>query len=167
MMATILRDRRGMTLLEVLVAVGVLVVGLVGVIAVAPMATGAVGEANLKTTATFLAQQRVEEMKNRRWTELVDALQGKGLNGMVAGPEWPDEGYTSIVVGTANYPRFRRVTRITDCELADCATLAAHSSRSTLRQISVTVFFAPHIGTGQIGTNEEFVNITTLVARRP
>jgi prepilin-type N-terminal cleavage/methylation domain-containing protein len=193
-MPNILRDRRGMSLLEVLVAVGVIVVGLVGVMAVAPMATGAVGEANLKTTATFLAQQRLEEMKNMRWSTCnaldlpnpapcnTDRLGGDESLGNAPVAAWPNEEYKSIVLcapddrspatpdcprGAAKYPGFKRITRITDCSAAACGTLAADPSRATLRQISVTVFFAPHIGTGQLGTNEEFVNITSLVARRP
>jgi hypothetical protein len=51
--------------------------------------------------------------------------------------------------------------------MADCTTLPAHTSRATLRQISVTVFFVPLTGFGQAGTAEEFVTLTSLVARRP
>jgi hypothetical protein len=156
-----------MMLLDVLVAIGVITVGLVGLLAVAPMGTAAVGEANLKTTATFLALQRLEEMKNRQWTELTDTLGGADLDGTAAVAPWVDEGYGSIVVGTASYPRFRRVTRITDCSRAACGALAAAPSLATLRRISVMVFFLPLTGSGQVGTNEESATLTTLVARRP
>jgi Tfp pilus assembly protein PilV len=171
----IVRDQRGMTLLEVLVAIGVVMVGLIGLVAVAPVATGAVGEASLKTTATFLAQQRLEAMKNRQWSECngeppactTDLLKGAGSDGTAAVAAWGDEGYNSIVVGTSNYPRFRRVTRITDCSAAACGGLAGDPALATMRQVSVTVFFVPLTGGGQAGTSEERITITTLVARRP
>lgn len=169
------RDQRGMTLLEVLVAIGVIMVGLIGLVAVAPLATGAVGEASLKTTATFLAQQRLEAMKNRQWRECngepvactTDLLKGAGSDGTAAVAPWGDEAYNSIVVGTSNYPRFRRVTRITDCSAAACGALAPAPSLATLRRVSVTVFFVPITGSGQAGTTEERITLTTLVARRP
>jgi type IV pilus modification protein PilV len=171
----ILTDRGGMTLVEVLVAIGVITVGLLGVLAVAPMATSSVGEASLKTTATFLAQQRLEFMKNTRWSTCnaseagcsTDLLGGEGAAGAAAVAPWPDEAYNNIVVGTADYPRFRRVTRITDCAVAACGDLAPAAAQTTLRQIAVTVFFLPITGSGQLGTAEESVTITTLVARRP
>jgi hypothetical protein len=156
-----------MMLLEVLVALGVITVGLVALVAVAPMGTGAVGEANLKTTATFLALQRLEEMKNHPWTELTDALGGAGLDGTTTVTPWVDEGYGTIVVGAASYPRFRRVTRITDCSRAACGSLAPAPSLATLRQIAVTVFFLPLTGSGQASSSEERASLTTLVARRP
>jgi hypothetical protein len=124
-------------------------------------------EAHLKTTATFLALQRLEELKNRQWTALTDTLGGAGLDGAAAVAPWGDEAYDSIIVGTARYPRFRRVTRITDCSRAACGALAATPSLAALRQISVTVFFLPITGSGQTGTSEESVSLTTLVARRP
>lgn len=154
-------------LLEVLIAIGVMLVGLVGLVAVAPLATSSVGEAGLKTTATFLAQQRLEEMTTRPWTETQDPLGGTGADGTAAVAPWTDEAYGTIVAGGAAYPRLRRLTRITDCSVAACGTLAPDPSRATLRQISVTVLFRPLTGSGQAGPGEENVTITSLLARRP
>src|SRR4029077_8704582 len=51
----ILRDTAGLTVVEVIIAVGVILVGLLALIATMPLATSSIAESSLKTTATFLA----------------------------------------------------------------------------------------------------------------
>src|SRR6266542_2044298 len=99
-----LRDTAGMTVAEVVIALGVITVGLVALIAVMPLSTSQIGEAHLKTTATFLAQQRLEQIKNARWslTSPPDTLGGAGSNGNAAVAEWPDEATVP------SYPQFQR-----------------------------------------------------------
>ena len=58
-MKAVLRDTAGMTVAEVILAAAIIMVGLLAVIGVMPLSTSQIGEANLKTTATFLAQQRL------------------------------------------------------------------------------------------------------------
>ena len=185
----IFEDDTGMTLVEVIIAAVVVMVGLVALIAAMPLGTSQIGEANLKTTATFLAQQRLEQIKNAKWTTVpaADGLGGSGSNGAAAVAQWPDEGYGSIAFpGTANCAandrsggcRFRRQVRITDCSVVSCAGIGTGTATvETLRQVAVTVFFSPLAGTGMGQTTgntcegstqgEECVKLTTLIAKRP
>ncbi len=170
-----------MTVAEVILALAIITVGLLALIAAMPLGTSQVGEANLKTTATFLAQQRLEQIKNSRWTTApaADTLDGGGSDGGAPLGQWPDEAYTTISIpfvlngcpGTpqtcASYPNFRRQVRITDCSVAPCSGIAVGTTTvADLRQVTVTVFFRPLAGTGLALTDEEAVQLTTLIAKR-
>jgi type II secretory pathway pseudopilin PulG len=170
----IFADDTGMTLAEVIVAVSIIMVGLVALIGAMPLGTSQIGEANLKTTATFLAQQRMEQIKNATWTITTpcpgltspagcDGLGGAGSDGTAAvsvtgfAGRWPDEAYGSIAFPGANCAandrsggcRFRRQVRITDCSVASCAGIGTGTATvNTLRQVAVIVFFSPLAGTG-------------------
>ena len=160
-----------MTVAEVIIALAVISVGLVALIAAMPAATSQIGGANLKTTATFLAVQRLEQIRNAKWTTGTDALGGAGSLGTAAvsvagfSERWPDEGYG----GVATYPRFRREVRIADCSSVDCSGIPKGTAGiNSLRQVTVTVFFFPLSGTGQRqGSIEETVQLVTLVTQRP
>jgi hypothetical protein len=179
------RDSAGMTVAEVIVALGIITVGLVALIAAMPLSTSQIGESNLKTTATFLAMQRMEQIKNATWTSATDTLGGAGSNGGAAVVAWPDEDYGTIAFpGAADCGaarsggcRFRRQVRITDCSIVSCSGIATGTTGiNTLRQVTVTVFFHPLAGTGMAqntGTTcfgstqgEECVQLATLMARR-
>jgi hypothetical protein len=172
----IFRDARGLTVVELLIALGVITVGLFAVIAAMPLGTSQIGEANLRTTATFLAQQRLEQIKNARWTVAVDTLGGAGLDGTAAPTQWPDEDYRQIALpspaGCATvpdgcYPRFRRQVRIADCSIVVCSGIpVATAGANTLRRVTVTVLFFPIAGTGQRLNSEESVALVTLMTRR-
>jgi type II secretory pathway pseudopilin PulG len=196
-MKPILGDSRGMTIAEVLVALGVIMVGLLALIATMPMSTSTITQANLKTTATFLAQQRLEQIKNAQWCfscgaggGAVDTLCGTGLNGTAACLQWPDEAYDTIAIPAGSacpttdtsvscYPRFRRQTRIIDCSVVSCSGIAIGTATvSTLRQVTVTVWFVPLAATvardvsdtTTVSTTadlgEEAVQLVTLITRR-
>jgi type II secretory pathway pseudopilin PulG len=158
-------DERGMTIAEVVVAAAILMIGLVALISVMPLGTSVIGEANRKTTATFLAQQRMEQVKSAglQWRLGTDPLGGAGANGTIAVAQWPDEVYGS----NANYPGYRRQVRIVDCSVVSCSGMGAVSAANTLRQVTVTVAFLPLAGTGQALAAEEQVQFVTLFTRRP
>lgn len=166
---TPLQDDAGMTVAEVIIALGIIMVGLLALIAAMPLSTSQIGEANLKTTATFLAQQRLEQIKNAQWTSATDKLGGNDGSAAVSvagfADRWPDEDYNSIT----NYPRFRRQVRIQNCSVAPLciAGINPPTLLDTMRQVSVTVSFFPMAGTGMQGASEENVQLTTLVSRRP
>jgi hypothetical protein len=187
---SVLRDPRGITLAEVVVASGIILVGLVALIAAMPLGTSLIGESSRKTTATFLAQQRMERIKNAQWctacgppaSPTVDVLGGGTSPGTAPVAEWPDEAYDTIVVpesvppqpcpsplppSVSCYPRFRRQVRIADCSVVSCSGIAVGALVNTLRQVSVTVFFFPLAGTGRGGATEETVQLVTLITRKP
>jgi type II secretory pathway pseudopilin PulG len=160
-----------MTVVEVMVATTIIMIGLVAVIAVMPLGTSLIGQANRKTVGTFLAQQRMEQVKSAalRWTPGTDTLGGKNSNGTAAVAEWPDEPYGS----DPSNPRYRRQVRIVDCSVVSCSGIAPTAAANTLRQVTVTVAFFPLAGTGQTSAGtaqapgtEETVQLLTLVTRR-
>ena len=172
-MRSALLDTAGLTVVEVIVAVGILTIGLVPLVAAMPLGTGVIGESSLKTTATFLAQQRLEQARSVRWTAAppADDLGGAGSDGGHALTRWPDEAYGTLVISTgagqASYPRFRRQVRISDCAIVPCGGLSpATASIASLRRVEVTVSFRPPSGVGT-AVNEASVRLVTLVARRP
>jgi competence protein ComGC len=174
---TAFSDEAGMTVAEVIIALGIITVGLLALIAAIPFSTSQIGQANLKTTATFLAQQRLEQIKNAQWTTATDTLGGAGSNGAAAVAQWPDEGYETIAFpGAPNCDataqsggcRFRRQVRIADCSVLSCTGIATGAAGiNTLRQVTVTVFFFPLAGTGMRSATEESLQLTTLITRRP
>jgi prepilin-type N-terminal cleavage/methylation domain-containing protein len=60
-------DERGMTLAEILVAVMIVGIGLVGVLSVIPISSYALTEGKQLSTATFLGAQRLEQARNAPW----------------------------------------------------------------------------------------------------
>jgi Tfp pilus assembly protein PilV len=159
-MRAILRDTRGMTIAEALISLGVISVGLLALLGTMPLGTSGIAEANFKTTATFLGQQRLEQIKNAQWCEAcgaggaaVDTLGGGGSNGNAAPAQWLDEAYNTIAIPAGSacpaanpsvscYPQFRRQVRIVDCSVVSCSALDVGTpSVATLRQVTVTVTF--------------------------
>ncbi len=148
---------------------------------VLPLSTGYIKQSKLKTTAAFLAQQRLEQVKNTKWTTspAADCL---GISSpATAAPttaSWTgcpppapaslpaatfsDEAYSTI----AGYSAYRRTVRVTDCSaLPGCGTPAVVSAN--LRQVTVSVFFNPMTGSGSFNlTAEDGALVTTLIAKQ-
>ena len=166
----------GLTVVEVVIALGVILVGLVALIAVMPLSTSLIGEASRKTTAAFLAQQRLEQIKNAKWnfapaadclgasaSDTAAPVTASWANCPGATPPglvtFPDEAYDAI----AGYPHYQRDVRVRACTVALCGM-----ATTTLRRVTVTVTFAHMTGTGQLDSaTPETVRLDTLVARRP
>jgi prepilin-type N-terminal cleavage/methylation domain-containing protein len=178
------RDERGLTLIEVLIAVAITLVGLVALIGVMPLALSHIGQSNWRTTAVFLAQERLEQVKDAVWScsplPYVDSvgLSNPATNaptgtvatcpppppltvtGATAVVTFSDEGYNTI----PGHPTYRRQVRVQDCGAAPgCGGVVLDSG---LRQVTVSVFFWPQTGTGTLGTAEDAVDVTTTVALR-
>jgi type II secretory pathway pseudopilin PulG len=178
------RDDAGITLVEVLVAVSIILVGLVSLLAVMPRSMGHIGQANFRTTAVFLAQERLEQVKNAVWTCFPSYADSQGLSnpatsaprvstatcaaplpltitGNTATVTFPDEGYNSI----PGYPLYRRQVRIVDCGVAPgCGGGVLNSG---IRQVTVSVFFRPLTGEGTINNAIEDVGrMTTFMTLR-
>lgn len=77
--------RRGFTLVEVLVATVVLTIGLLGALTAFSMASRVTGAATNDTMVTFLAQQKLAEIRLSTWSDL-----RPGVTTGDFGPEYPD-----------------------------------------------------------------------------
>ena len=154
---------RGLTLVEVMIAVAVISVGLSSVLAALPFATYATREGAQLSTATFLATQRLEAVRGARWRSGPPALDEIGVSrdgAPVSGSAvtFPDE-----IRLAAPYGDFSRIVRIADCGAGACGGVA----RSDLRQVTVTVAYRPTTAAGVApsGTLKAAV-VTTFVAQR-
>jgi type II secretory pathway pseudopilin PulG len=154
-------DQRGMTLVEILIAAAVLMVALVGLASGIPIASYGIQEGSQLTTATFLANQRLEQVKAAAWTS-------------TPGPDTLGVGPTAAPVGTlgitfpdetpmANpYTQYTRQVRITDCGVGlGCGG----SVLPDLRQVTITVSYIPLTGVG-VGASAKSAIVTMLVTRR-
>jgi prepilin-type N-terminal cleavage/methylation domain-containing protein len=169
-------DDRGLTLAEILIALVILAVGLVGLAAVLPISSYGIQEGNQLTTATFLAEQRLEQVKGAQWTA-TPALDCVGVSSsptFVAGGTAPSgiggtcspTNYNDETPGgnalASPYTRYTRQVRIRDCAANACFA----GSDSAIREVRVRVYYTPLQGIGGVSTSQKFVELTTLVARR-
>jgi prepilin-type N-terminal cleavage/methylation domain-containing protein len=135
------RSQQGFTLIETLIAVGILSVGLVGVLAAIGQGATSVDGARRATTALFLAEQRIEQAK--AFAVSTAANQGWDL---LTTASFPAEGYNAI----AGYPDYRRTVTVTNF------------ANPTYKRVDVQVFYRPVAGTGA----ETAVTVSTQVADR-
>ncbi len=155
----------GMTLAEVLAAAAVLGIGLVALASVIPLAAYGIQEGNQLSTATFLANQRMEQARSARWTTLPPADDLGQSPSTSTAPQsggattFPDESPLA-----APYAGYTRTVRIRDCSLAGGCSGVQDAG---LRQVTVTVAYAPMTGVGQApaGATKSAV-LTMLVSKR-
>lgn len=146
----------GFTLVEVLVALTLLTIGIVGAAAALSTQAGgvsgasnvglaAIARSNAYSAATTLAQQKLEEMRNL-------AAQTGGT--------WPPAGLASSTESSiAGYATFSRTTTV-----AIDTSLPANI-QGTTRKVTVEVFFTPMAETGT--APQTSIKVSTLVAQHP
>jgi prepilin-type N-terminal cleavage/methylation domain-containing protein len=165
-MRRLLTDQRGMTLAEVLVAVAIIGIGLAALAATVPLSSYGIQEGNQLSTATFLANARLEQVKNASWSEAPTptGVDNVGTSASAsAAPQsaavttFPDESPVA-----APYTQYTRTVRIFPCTAAGitCGVVDAN-----LRQVVVTVTYQPLTGVGQ-STGTKSAIVTMLIARR-
>jgi prepilin-type N-terminal cleavage/methylation domain-containing protein len=138
-------SERGFTLVEVLVAALIIGVGLVAVAAGFQVATGGVEIGRQQTMATFLAEQRLEQVRAQALTNFTAAGVASGLT---------QEPYGSL----PNAPNYRRDTTIADFD-PDADGVV------DLKQVRVTVWYWPVATTGGVSAERQ-LTANMLVTRR-
>ena len=148
-------NERGFTLVEVLLAAFIMTLGLVGLLSVVPVGTFATTDGYRLSTATFLANQKLEEVRNMPWR----SAPANDCLGVSAGnpPQAPTVpagascslGGTNVAANGAlpwfanensitGFQGYTRNVRITDCGAgAGCSGVVD----STLRRVVVTVTY--------------------------
>jgi prepilin-type N-terminal cleavage/methylation domain-containing protein len=149
---------RGLTLVEVIVAVAIIGVGLVALATAIPLSSYGIQEGNQLSTATFLATARLEQVKNATWTATTDNL------GVSPGPGAPPQSGATVTFPdetpvAAPYSQYTRTVRIVSCA-AGCGV-----NDADLRQVTVTVSYRPLTGVGQAPASKAAV-VTTYIARK-
>ncbi len=161
---------RGLTLAEILVALAIVGIGLVGLLAVVPVATYGVQEGNQLSTATFLAEQGLEQVRNAVWTQVGDRdCLGVGPTAAPTSTRcdrspcaldalcttFPDE---PTVTG---YPAYSRSVRVIDCGTTACGGVVD----ANLRLAIVNVSYRPMTATG-VAATPKTVRLSLLIAKR-
>src|SRR5712691_1863222 len=161
-------DQAGMSLAEILIACAIIAVGLVGLLSAVPTASYGIQEGRQLSTATFLANQRLEEVRNAQWTQCptADTL-GVSASASVA----PTAGGTTTFPDespmAAPYGDYTRTVRITDSQPADPCVGGVGGPNVGLRQVVVTVSYRPSTATGlSAGGTTKSAIVTMQFAQR-
>ena len=170
----------GFTLAEVLIAAMIITIAFVALLTVIPYSTSAVQSGNQTSTATFLANQKLEEAKNIPWTSTPDNdCLGVSLVPGVAAPTVPvgksctlgavnvaatgalpwfaDQNSTAI----AGFSGYSRTVRITNCGVTPCAGI----TDSGMRLVAVAVTFQPLTSTTTAAAAKT-ISVSMIIAQR-
>lgn len=140
-----LSGEAGLTLVEVVVALGILAVGVAALLSTFPLALSGVEAGHQSSTALFLAVQRLEEVK----AFALSPEPARGFANLIAAT-FPDEAYATI----AGYAAYRRRVSIVDAPAV-----------AGTKMVQVTVSYRPMTDVGR-AAGESAVSVSTLIASR-
>lgn len=148
-----------------MIAAAIVGVALVAIAGAVPFAASTVREGHQLSTAVFLANQRLEQVRAARWEAGPPAIDDLGLSpSATAAPvrggvaTFPDEPALP-----APYAAFARTVRIGDCATgATCGGVA----RADLRQVTVTVTYSSAGAIGPSGGTSQAATIAMYIAQR-
>jgi prepilin-type N-terminal cleavage/methylation domain-containing protein len=164
----VVADQRGMSLAEILVACVIVAIGLVGLLSAVPTASYGIQEGRQLSTATFLANQRLEQVRNAPWTQCptADTL-GVSASASVAPAAGGTTTFPDESPMAAPYGDYTRTVRITDTQPADPCVAGVGGPNVGLRQVTVTVSYRPSTATGvaAAGTTKSAI-VSMLMAQR-
>jgi type II secretory pathway pseudopilin PulG len=174
------RKDAGFTLPEVLLAAMIIIIAFVTLLSVIPYSSASVQSGNQLSTATFLANQKLEEAKNVPWgTAPSNDCLGLSANANAA-PAVPAGqtctlGATVIAAGAAlpwaadqnstaitNFNGYSRNVRITNCGVAPGCTGITDAG---MRLVTVSVTFQP-MTTSSTAASTKTVSVSMVVSQR-
>jgi prepilin-type N-terminal cleavage/methylation domain-containing protein len=142
---SLLAEQQGLTLAEVLAALGVLSIGLVALIGLLPHVGAGVHEGAHRSGAAFLAAQRLEQIR---------LAVGSGA------PLIPFADEASLAPPHA---AFSRAVRVRDCGLGSgCSGMVT----TGVRQVTVTVTYPAPAGQGAASSHRGAVTLSTYIGDR-
>jgi type IV pilus modification protein PilV len=177
-------NQRGMTLAEVLVALPIITIGLLALLSMIPISTYATADGSQTSTATFLANQRLEQVRNAQWSATcqVDPATGLVIPGAATVVDKIGVSASETVAPTdpaavvtfadesavaAPYTRYSRQVRITEVGAAPTCTAAGVLSGTGRRVVTVTVTYTPLSATGSSAVSgTRPVAVTMEIAQR-
>jgi type II secretory pathway pseudopilin PulG len=182
-MRRLISSSRGMTLAEVMVALPSITIGLLALLSAIPLSTYAIQDGSQTSTATFLANQRLEQVRNAQWTALCQVVAGVTVVGpatvtdslgvsapATAAPKDPLGAVTfadeSPMAGS--YASYTRQVRITDSVApAPTCDAAGNMTGTGIRRVTVTVAYTPLSATGTNAvTGSRSVVVSMQIAQR-
>lgn len=170
-------NERGLTLVEILVAVAIIGIGLVGLFVVVPISTYALQEGNQLSTATFLAEQKLEEVRNAPWTASpandclgVSALSTAAPTSTACSRSFPTSCGTGAACATyadestvPGFTGYGRTVRVTSCS---AGTGCGGIIDAGMRLVTVSVTYHPLSGVGGTSaTAQKSATLDLLIAK--
>jgi type II secretory pathway pseudopilin PulG len=171
-------NERGFTLVEVLLAAFIMTLGLVGLLSVVPVGTFATVDGYRLSAATFLANQKLEEVRNMPWRS-APANDCLGVSAIPTdAPTVPAGGTCTLGATTINapgalpwfanetniagFPGYTRNVRITNCGVGlGCSGVVDAS----LRNVVVTVTYRSGSAVA-VSSTDKPVTVTMMVTQR-
>jgi prepilin-type N-terminal cleavage/methylation domain-containing protein len=159
-------DQGGMTIAEIMIAIAIIGIGLVALSSAIPIAAYGIQEGSQLSTATFLANQRMEQVRNTVW-QASPALDKLGVSASSTAAPVGDGGVTTFpdeAPVPAPYTNYTRTVRVTDCAVAPGCSGVVDAG---LRQVTVTVSYRPMTGRGvsAAGTTKS-ATLTMYISQR-
>jgi hypothetical protein len=162
-------DQRGTTVMEIVFAVAIIAVGLVALASAIPISAYGIQEGSQLSAATFLANQRLEQVRNARWQVGTPCVDHLGLSPSSAAPPVGTCAGGGVTFAdeqpmAAPHTAYARTVRVTACDAAaPCDGIASDE----LRRATVTVAYRPMTGVGvsAAGTAKTAV-LTMYIAKR-
>ena len=154
-MRRLISNQRGMTLAEVMVALPIITIGLLALLSVIPLSTYAIQDGSQTSTATFLANQRLDQVRNAQWMATCPPTPDN-LGVSASSTAAPVNGAAVTTFADENsiaapYAAYTRQVRITDsvasttvCNVATGAITGTYGFRT----VTVTVTYQPLSATG-------------------
>jgi prepilin-type N-terminal cleavage/methylation domain-containing protein len=149
---------RGFTLAEVMVAVAVLAIGLVAIGAGFQQATSGVATGRGETTAVFLAEQRLEQLKAQALTNFTAAALNAGTT-----TDYCAGAAACQATPIANSTLYTRVTTITD--VASAAITGCPVTPLSCKEVRVRVTYRPVTSSGDLSGQRTVDVFGTLAPR--
>jgi type II secretory pathway pseudopilin PulG len=143
-----------MTLAEVLVALPIITIGLLALLATIPLSTYAIQDGSQTSTATFLANQRLDQVRNAQWMATCPPTpDGLGVSASSTAAPTDGGGVTTFPDENpiaAPYAAYTRQVRVTDSVASTtvCGATGAITGTYGLRTVTVTVTYRPLSATG-------------------
>ena len=173
-MRRLISNQRGMTLAEVMVALPIITIGLLALLSTIPLSTYATQEGSQTSTATFLANQRLDQVRNAQWmatcpptprgTSLASPHPRRRLRQWGGNTTFADENPIA-----APYAAYTRQVRVTDpiASTTVCGATGVISGTYGLRTVTVTVTYRPLSATGaSAAPSSRSVTINMQIAQR-
>ena len=135
----------GFTLLETIVGAAVIGLGLLGLVAGVVHAVGGLEAGRQQTTAAFLAEQRMEQLKSAALANFAG----------VTAASCPPEGYGTISSDGHAIPGYRRAVTITETP----------GGLGDTKLVEVDVYYRQVVGFGVLGS-ERSVRLSALLTDR-
>jgi prepilin-type N-terminal cleavage/methylation domain-containing protein len=153
-MRRLISNQRGMTLAEVLVALPIITIGLLALLATIPLSTYAIQDGSQTSTATFLANQRLDQVRNAQWMATCPPTPDRlGISASSTAAPTDGGGVTTFADENpiaAPYAAYTRQVRIADSVASTtvCGPTGAITGTYGLRTVTVTVTYRPLSATG-------------------